>query len=315
MLDPTELYRFETDGEPDAAGAAVLVVALGGFVDAGRTQGVLTRHLLGTHLSTVVASFDIDQLLDYRGRRPAMVFDRDRWVSYADPSLLLHRVVDRSGQAFLLLAGEEPDYQWERVTQAVLGLVRRFGVRLTVSVHGIPMAVPHTRPLGLTGHATDPRLVASYESAFGKVQVPGSLSSLLELRLGEAGHDAMGFAVHVPHYLAQAEYAGAALTGLDALTGATGLDLARSDLEQLAESNRAQVARELEDADEVRSVVAALEQQYDAYMQSRERPSLLATDVSMLPSAEEIGAEFEAFLKDVSDEDLPGADGPGDAPA
>ena len=113
----------------------------------------------------------------------------------------------------------------------------------------------------------------------------------------------MGFAVHVPHYLAQAEYAGAALTGLDALTTATGLNLARTDLEQLAESNRAQVARELEDAEEVRGVVAALEQQYDAFMQSRERPSLLATDVSMLPSAEEIGAEFEAFLKDVSDDD------------
>ena len=63
------------------------------------------------------------------------------------------------------------------------------------------------------------------------------------------------------------------------------------------------MARELEDAEEVRGVVAALEQQYDAYMHSRERPSLLATDVSMLPSAEEIGAEFEAFLKDVSDDD------------
>ena len=111
MLDPTELYRFENDGDPAQAGASVLVVALGGFVDAGHTQGVLTRHLLGSHPSTVVASFDIDQLLDYRGRRPAMVFDRDRWVSYADPSLLLHRVVDRSGVPFLLLAGEEPDYQ------------------------------------------------------------------------------------------------------------------------------------------------------------------------------------------------------------
>ncbi len=232
-----------------------------------------------------------------------MVFDRDRWVAYADPSLLLHRVVDRSGQPFLLLAGDEPDYQWERVIAAIIGLVRRFGVRLTVSVHGIPMAVPHTRPLGLTGHATDPRLVAAYEPAFGKVQVPGSLPSLLELRLGEAGHDAIGFAVHVPHYLAQAEYADAALIGLDALTTATGLNLARTDLEQLAESNRAQVARELEDAEEVRGVVAALEQQYDAFMQGRERPSLLATDVSMLPSAEEIGAEFEAFLKDVSDDD------------
>lgn len=308
MLDPTELYSFEPDGDPDAADAAVLVVALGGFVDAGNTQGLLTRHLLGSHLSTVVASFDVDQLLDYRGRRPAMIFDRDRWTAYADPSLLLHRVVDDSGTPFLLLAGEEPDYQWERVIQAVIGLVRRFGVRLTVSVHGIPMAVPHTRPLGLTGHATDPRLVAAHEPAFGKVQVPGSVSSLLELRLGEAGHDALGFAVHVPHYLAQAEYADAALVGLSALVRATGLTLAPGELAEIAERNRAQVARELEDAEEVRGVVAALEQQYDAFMQARQRPSLLATDVSQLPSADEIGAQFEAFLKDVADDDGPPAE-------
>ena len=42
---------------------------------------------------------------------------------------------------------------------------------------------------------------------FGTVQVPASWSALLELRLGESGHDALGFAVHVPHYLAQAEFA------------------------------------------------------------------------------------------------------------
>ncbi len=93
-----------------------------------------------------------------------------------------------------------------------------------------------------------------------------------------------------------------ALAGLDALVDVTGLNLARNDLEQLAESNRAQVARELEDAEEVRGVVAALEQQYDAFLQGRERPSLLATDVSKLPSAEEIGAEFEAFLREVTDD-------------
>ena len=60
-------------------------------------------HILETHESRVIASFDVDQLLDYRGRRPVMVFDRDHWSSYDDPSLLLHRVVDKEGVPFLLL--------------------------------------------------------------------------------------------------------------------------------------------------------------------------------------------------------------------
>ncbi len=307
MQDPRQLFTYEADVDPYAAAASVLVVSLGGFIDAGGTQRVLTRHLLDAHEGSVVAHFDIDQLLDYRGRRPAMTFDKDRWSEYAQPTLRLHRVLDQSGHPFLLLAGEEPDYQWERVTAAILGLVEQLGVELTVSVHGIPMAVPHTRPIGVTPHATDARLLGEHEPAFGTVQVPGSLSSLVEYRLGESGRDAMGFAVHVPHYLAQAEYADAALVGLDALVGATGLELERSGLVALAAAGRTQIAKELEDADEVRGVVAALERQYDSFMEGRERPSLLATDLSQVPSADELGAQVEAFLKDVAkDEDPPG---------
>jgi len=302
VQDPTALYRFENDGELRSARAGVLVASLGGFIDAGGTQKLLTAHLLDAHESRVVASFDVDQLLDYRGRRPIMTFDRDRWSSYADPSMLLHRVVDRSGTPFLLLSGPEPDYQWERTAAAVIGLADRLGVQLTVSVHGIPMAVPHTRPLGSTPHATTPRLLGEVEPVFGTVQVPASFNALLELRLGESGRDAMGYAVHVPHYLAQADYPDASLVAFDALVGATGLDLARDELAEAAVRTREQIVTELADNDEVRGVVAALERQYDAFMEGRTKPSLLATDLSQLPSAEEIGADVEAFLREVATE-------------
>jgi len=303
VQDPSALYRLETDTGPQPQRAAALIVSLEGFIDAGRTQRLLTEHLLEAHDHTVVASFDVDQLLDYRGRRPAMTFDRDRWSSYDDPSLLLYRLLDRDGQPFLLLAGVEPDYQWERVVEAVIGLIRLLGVELTVTVHGIPMAVPHTRPLGLTAHATDPRLIGDHQAVFGAVQVPGSVTSLLELRLGESGRDALGFAVHVPHYLAQAEYADAALAGLRAIVGATALNLASADLAAAAGLNRAEIAKEVEGSEEVASVVAALERQYDIFVKGRERPSLLAAGVSELPSADEIGAELEAYLKGVADEE------------
>jgi hypothetical protein len=303
VQDPAELYQFETDTKPASAGASVMLVSMGGFIDAGRTQRVLTEHLLAAHDHTVVASFDLDQLLDYRGRRPMMTFERDRYTSYDDPSLLLYRLTDQEGQPFLLLAGSEPDYQWERMVEAVSDLSKALGVDLTVSVHGIPMAVPHTRPIGVTAHATDPRLISQHAPVFGAVQVPASWSALYELRLGEGGRDALGFAVHVPHYLAQAEFADAALAGLNAVTGVTGLRLATTDLAAAAVLNRAEIAREVEGSEEVAAVVEALERQYDTFMQGRERPSLLATEVSELPSADEIGAELEAFLKDVTQDD------------
>lgn len=308
MLDPTSLFALQTD--PASAQAGLLVASLGGFVDAGATQRVLTRHVLDTHEHQVVAQFDVDQLLDYRGRRPVMTFDRDRWTAYDRPELTLHRVIDRAGTAFLMLSGPEPDYQWERMVAAVQSLIERLGVRLTVSVHGIPMAVPHTRPLGLTAHATTPTLIGETEPVFGEVQVPGSLSGLLELRLGEAGRDALGYAVHVPHYLAQSEYPDAALLALDAVTNVTGLDLSRDQLADAAVATRAQVSAELAGNDEVRALVGALETQYDAFMQGRNRPSLLTSGMGDVPSADQIGADVEAFLRDMTG----GEDSPGPAP-
>jgi hypothetical protein len=303
VQNPSELYRFETDAEPHELRASVMIVMLGGFVDAGQTQRLLTDHLLASSDGSVVASFDVDQLLDYRGRRPGMVFDTNRWVSYDDPALALHRLVDRDGTPFLLLAGPEPDYQWERVVEAIRELVVLLGVDLVVTAHGIPMAVPHTRPIGMTAHATDPRLVPEQLNPFGRVQVPGSLSSLLELRLGESGHDAMGFAIHVPHYLAQSEFADGAVTALNAITGATALDLPIDDLVAAAGLNRAEIAEELAGSEEVAQVVAALERQYDTFVEGLQKPSLLATDVSELPSADEIGAEFEQFLREVAEDE------------
>jgi hypothetical protein len=301
VQDPSELYSLETDTPLGDLRASVLLVSLGGFVDAGQTQRLLTDHVLATLPHTVVATFDVDQLMDYRGRRPAMTFDSDRWSSYADPSLVLYRVVDADGEPFLVLYGPEPDYQWERVIEAIQLLNRMLGVTLTVSIHGIPMAVPHTRPIGRTAHATSPNLIGEHESLFGTVQVPGSITALLEMRLGESGHDALGFAIHVPHYLSQAQFADAAVLGLDSLVATTGLNIPAEDLVATAGLNRAEILQEIAGSEEVTQVVEALERQYDAYIEGREKPGLLATDIRDLPTADEIGAEFEEFLRAQTD--------------
>ena len=144
------------------------------------------------------------------------------------------------------------------------------------------------------------------------MQVPASFSAMLELRLGEAGRDAIGFAVHVPHYLGQSEFADAGLLGLQRIIAATGLDLDTTALAAAAGRDRAEIARQMEQSDEISAVVRALEQQYDTFLEGRRHRSLLATDLSDLPTADEIGAEFEAFLKDVADEVDAGEETDGD---
>lgn len=303
MQTPSDLYRFEDDVDLDTPRSGVLVVALGAFIDAGEVQHILSQHLVDTGNAELVASFDIDQLFDYRGRRPVMVFDANRWAEYAAPTMRLQRLTDRDGQTYHLLTGPEPDFQWERVVAAIGELVNALGIELVVTVHGIPMGVPHTRPVGMTSHATEASLIGEARSPFGRVQVPGSLGALLELRLGEAGHRAAGFAIHVPHYLAATEFAEGALAALNAVVDATGLNLPNDALIAKAETTRRAIATEVEGNEELQLVVAALERQYDAYMEGQQHANLLAPEDIDLPSAEQLGAEFENFLRTVNDDD------------
>ncbi|GHJ49501.1 hypothetical protein Cs7R123_68430 [Catellatospora sp. TT07R-123] len=301
MLDPQELYQL-ADELPEL-GRPVLLHALSGFVDAGSAGRLAREHLLDTLDSQLVATFDLDQLLDYRSRRPLMHFAADHWESYDEPALELHALRDHDDTPFLLLTGPEPDLQWERFVAAFKLLVDRLQVRLTIGVHAIPMSVPHTRPAGVTAHGTRPELTVGHEPWIANVQVPASMTNLLEFRLGQAGHDAMGFAAHVPHYLADSEYPPAAELLLTSVSRATGLLLPTEDLREAGERVRAEIERQLVDNQQAAAVVRALEEQYDAF--TRGRASNLLTEPTPLPTADELGAELERFLAEHHNKDNP----------
>lgn len=282
-------------------GGPVLLHALRGFVDAGSTGEIATEHIVSELPATRLATFDMDQLLDYRSKRSLMTFESDRWTAYDEPFLAIDHVRDADGTGFLLLHGTEPDLQWERVIVAVRGLVERFRVSLTVGFHGVPMGVPHTRPLTLTAHGTRAGLTEDYTSFFGTVKVPSSISALLEYRLGEAGHDALGFVVHVPHYLAQSQFTPAAVVALQHVERATGLDLATGRLAAAAADATIEVERQVAESGEVLAVVRALEEQYDRFASRLGRPSLLA-EAAPIPTADELAAEFERYLQQQDDD-------------
>lgn len=83
-------------------------------------------------------------------------------------------VQDATGAPFLLLSGPEPDVEWERFAAAVRQIVERLQVRLSVNFHGIPMGVPHTRPVGITPHGNRTDLVPVSTSVFDEAQVPAA---------------------------------------------------------------------------------------------------------------------------------------------
>jgi hypothetical protein len=93
--DPSELYDLASD--VPVLEDVVLVQALDGFVDAGGAKRLAREHLMTTHGSRVLATFDVDALLDYRARRPLMTFAEDHWADYDDPQLALHLAHDAGG--------------------------------------------------------------------------------------------------------------------------------------------------------------------------------------------------------------------------
>ena len=290
-LDPSELYELEPD-RPELDGP-VLVQALEGFIDAGGARKLASTHLLDSLESQIVARFDVDQLFDYRARRPVMVFAKDHWEFYDAPVLAIHLLRDQAGTPFLLLAGPEPDVQWERFGAAVQQVCSALGVRRSIGLNAIPMGLPHTRPVGVIAHGSPRSLVEAYEPWVETVQVPASAGHLLELRLGEAGKEAMGFAVHVPHYVSASAYPAAAAALVREVAKAGDLQLPVDALDEAATATREALDAQVAAAPEVAEVVHALEEQYDAFVAGRGKTPLADSE---LPTADELGAELERFL-------------------
>ena len=298
------------DDVPALHGATdlTMVVVLDGFLDAGNAAALAARHLARLSEGPVVATFDVDELHDYRARRPPMSFVRDHYEAYEAPRLVVRLLHDAGATPYLLLHGPEPDIRWEAFVRAVGEVVERFDVARVISLGSVPMAVPHTRPVAVTHHANRAELLSGDSPWRGELRIPSSAQALLEVRLGEWGHDALGFVAHIPHYLAQLDYPRAAADLLEHVERAGRLTLDLSELRAEAAEREEEIAQYLASNDEVSDVVRALEQQYDAFERAEQSGgSLLATD-QPLPTGEEIGEQVEQFLAGLDRDDRPDGD-------
>lgn len=296
MTEPPLVHIVDEVPELEGVERLPMVLALDGFLDAGSAAARAAQHLVDLSEARIVATFDVDQFHDYRARRPPMSFVRDHYEAYDAPRLVVRLVRDTGGSPYLLLQGPEPDNRWEAFARAVCRVVERFGVTRVVAMGSVPMAVPHTRPIAITHHANNPELLTGESPWRGELRIPSSAQALLEVRLGEWGHDAMGFVAHIPHYLAQLEYPAASISLLEHVERAAWLTVDLSGLRAEAEDREAEIARYLSANEEVGQVVTALEQQYDAFERAETEGTSLLAENQPLPTGDEIGQQFEQFL-------------------
>jgi len=295
MRDPEALYVLSEEAASVPAGLN-LVAGLTGFADAGSAVTQLTEFFTDSLETTLLATFDNDELLDYRARRPIIYFDQDHLENYEPPVLGLYLAHDDLGQPFLILAGYEPDFQWERFTAAVLQLVEHFQVATTTWVHAIPMPVPHTRSIGVTVSGNRSELTDAMSVWKPHTQVPANALHLVEYRLQQLDHPVVGFVLLVPHYLADTEYPIVAVTALESVSAATGLIFPTDRLREDGREFIAKIDGQVENNQELARLVGTLEERHDSYMLNNPVRSPLTDEDGELPTADAIAAELEKFL-------------------
>lgn len=286
-----------------------MLVVLGGMTDAGGVVSQLGDYLWERCDPQEILRFSTDLLFDYRARRPTITFDEDRFVEYEPETLALYLARDELGSPFLILQGFEPDFRWEQFIDQVLLLLDELEVSITVWSHAIPMPVPHTRPIRATVSGTREDLIGTRSVWKPTSKLPASVTHVLEYRLQTLGEDVVGFALLIPHYLANTEFPDALLTSLDSFMAATGLLFATDEVRASGRDYLEQVERQISENEESVEMLRGLEERYDAYMEDQMPSSPLVGEDGSLPTADQLASELERFLAQQRDNGLGGQNG------
>jgi hypothetical protein len=288
-MDP--LYEWLDRDRADEVNEPVMVMSLEGWIDAGLGAAGALAAVLGQIETDVVASFDADELIDHRARRPVLRIIEGVNTSLAWPEIQLRAGADTAGNGVLLLVGPEPDMRWRAFTNTVVDLARQLNVRMLIGLGAFPAPVPHTRATRLASTASNAELAGEVGFVNGTIDVPAGIQAALERAFAEADIPAIGLWARVPHYAAAMPYPAASAALIEGLVAMGGLTLSAGDLHAAADRTRAQIDELIANSEEHTAMVQQLETQIDA------TEGQAGLDVRTLPSGDEIAAELERFLR------------------
>ncbi|MEI8231120.1 MAG: PAC2 family protein, partial [Actinomycetes bacterium] len=272
-----------------------LLAAISGFTDAGSAMQQVSEHILGNLEYTTVVTFDNDQLLDYRSRRPVMYFEQDHIEDYQPASLSIHLVKDEVGNQFLFLNGYEPDFKWEAFANAIETIFALFGVSDLTWLHAIPFPIPHTRSVGVTVSGNQSEVIAKFSEWKPRTQVPGNIMHLLEYRMSEAGTPTTGFVLLIPHYLSDSQYPQAAVSGLELISSHLGLVFPTDDLRDEGVEFVRRLTKQISENPDLAGLVANLETSFKSD-RANSGMGAVKTPQRDIPDADQIAAELEGYL-------------------
>jgi hypothetical protein len=269
----------------------LLVVMLQGWIDASAAANAAMQRLIKETGATTLVTFNADEFLDFRARRPTMELREGINTRLDWPSIELMLGHDINDKEVLLLTGHEPDSRWNHFAAVVGELATQLRVRKMIGLGAYPFATPHTRAVNLSCTSPSSDVIAALPYVRSSVDVPAGIEAVLEHVFTGRGIPSMGIWAQVPHYATTMPYPPATVALLGAVCDAGGVSLDVSDVRAEAVAHRERLDGLVAANPEHAQLLSQLESAYDVAHERDER----AADI---PSGDELAAQFEAYLRE-----------------
>jgi proteasome assembly chaperone (PAC2) family protein len=275
------------EGDPPELRSPILVAAFAGWNDAASAATTALEAVAVSVESEVVARVDPEEFFDFQDTRPTvrLTAGRSRRIEWPE-NTLISAPVPTAERDLLLLSGTEPSLRWRRFTELVLGAAERFEAEMVVTLGALIADVPHTRPIPITGLASDPELVEQLGLSRSNYEGPTGIVGVLHDACERRELASASLWAAVPHYVAAVPNPKAAVALLRRLESLTGVAIEASELEEAAERFDDQIDRAVAANPEIEELVQRLEQEQAESVE-------LGEEVS----GEALASEFQRFLR------------------
>src|SRR5215212_10869139 len=280
--------------EPPALRSPALVCAFTGWNDAAGAASTALEAVAASLDAQVLARIDPEEFYDFQVNRPTirLVEGETREIDWPS-NMLLSAEVPTAERDLVLLSGVEPNTRWRTFAEAIADGAARLGVELVITLGALIADVAHTRPVPITGLASDPDLVERLGLMRSNYEGPTGIVGVLHDACRRQGMTSASLWAAVPHYVAAVPNPKAALALLRRLEGLTGIAIEASELEDATGRFEEQVSRAVAANPEIEELVRNLEA-------SQEESGL--GDGEEVPSADDIAQEFQRFLRQRGDQ-------------
>lgn len=278
------------DRRPDGLRAPALVCAFKGWNDAGDAASAALTFMGASLHASRFAQIDPEDFYDFQATRPKieMIDGRTRTLTWPTVEVWEARI-PRAPRDLILLSGPEPSMRWRTFNQLIIDLAEALDVQMVVTLGALLADVPHSRPVGITGFATDESLQERADLHPSSYEGPTGITGVLHAACADAGLPSASLWATVPHYVAAAPNPKAALALVRKLEGVVGVTVDASELETAASDYERQVSLAVQSDPDVQAFVERLEK----VAEEEDEP----VDPSQLPSGDSLAREFQRFLR------------------